>query len=112
MVTVLNCWQHLSNSDLSYMQIVQWYNTLSLSLSLSLSSPLYLTQGCDLIVALTHMRVPNDVRLAEAVPEIHLILGGHDHHYEERWVSHAVQHIQQMCDILNFSARIDMLVML
>ena len=33
------------------------------------------------------MRVSNDVRLAEAVPEVHLILGGHDHHYKERWVS-------------------------
>ena len=82
------------------MQIVQWYNTLSLSLSLS--SPFYLTQGCDLIVALTHMRVPNDVRLAEAVPEIHLILGGHDHHYEEKWVSQYYIHVQQMCDIFNF----------
>ena len=39
-------------------------------------------QGCDFIVALTHMRVPNDIKLAENVPEIDLILGGHDHHYE------------------------------
>ena len=46
-----------------------------------------LKKGCDLIIALTHMRVPNDVRLATEVPEIHLILGGHDHHYEEKWVS-------------------------
>ncbi len=46
----------------------------------------------DLVVALTHMRVPNDLRLAENVPEIDLILGGHDHHYEVKevgktWVS-------------------------
>jgi len=34
---------------------------------------------CDLIIALTHMRVPNDRKLAAAVPEIDLILGGHDH---------------------------------
>ena len=33
------------------------------------------------------MRVPNDIRLATEVPEIHMILGGHDHHYEEKWVS-------------------------
>ena len=33
------------------------------------------------------MRIPNDVRLAEEVPELHLILGGHDHHYEKREVS-------------------------
>jgi 5'-nucleotidase len=28
------------------------------------------------------MREPNDKKLAENVPEIDLILGGHDHHYE------------------------------
>ena len=44
-------------------------------------------QGCDLLVALTHMRMPNDIRLAEEVPDLHLILGGHDHHYEQRQVS-------------------------
>ena len=39
----------------------------------------------DLVVALTHMRVPNDVRLAaEAGDVLDLILGGHDHHYECR----------------------------
>ena len=35
----------------------------------------------DLVVALTHMRVPNDERLAREVPEIDLVLGGHDHFY-------------------------------
>ena len=39
-------------------------------------------QGCDYIIALTHMRTPNDIRLAENVDEIDLILGGHDHVYE------------------------------
>jgi 5'-nucleotidase len=32
------------------------------------------------------MRTPNDIRLAESVPEIDLILGGHDHVYEKRKV--------------------------
>ncbi|GFQ69772.1 hypothetical protein TNCT_419261 [Trichonephila clavata] len=36
----------------------------------------------DYVIALTHMRMPNDVRLAENVEEIDLILGGHDHIYE------------------------------
>lgn len=40
-------------------------------------------QGCDYVIALTHMRTPNDIRLAENVEEIDLILGGHDHVYEE-----------------------------
>lgn len=39
-------------------------------------------QGCDYVIALTHMRTPNDIRLAENVDGIDLILGGHDHVYE------------------------------
>ena len=38
-------------------------------------------QGADYVIALTHMRTPNDTRLAENVKEIDLILGGHDHDY-------------------------------
>ncbi|KAG9508535.1 yfkN, partial [Fragariocoptes setiger] len=36
----------------------------------------------DYVIALTHMRTPNDIKLADAVPEIDLFLGGHDHVYE------------------------------
>ena len=39
------------------------------------------------MVALTHMRTDNDVRLAEKVPEIDLILGGHNLVYEKRKVN-------------------------
>jgi 5'-nucleotidase len=39
------------------------------------------------VIALTHMRNPNDVKLAENVDEIDLILGGHDHVYEVNQVS-------------------------
>lgn len=38
-------------------------------------------KGCDMVIALTHMRVPNDELLAQSVPEIDLFLGGHDHDY-------------------------------
>jgi len=38
--------------------------------------------GAELVIALTHMRVPNDHRLAQEVEEVDIILGGHDHHYE------------------------------
>ena len=40
-------------------------------------------QGCQIIVAITHMREPNDNKLAEKTPSglIDLILGGHDHFY-------------------------------
>ena len=39
------------------------------------------------MIALTHMRMPNDVLLAEKVKEIDLILGGHDHNYSTRLVN-------------------------
>jgi len=41
----------------------------------------------DYVIALTHMRSPNDCRLAENVDEIDLILGGHDHDYDVRKVN-------------------------
>ena len=43
-------------------------------------------RGCEYVIALTHMRTPNDVRLAQNVAEIDLILGGHDHVYEKKKV--------------------------
>ena len=36
-------------------------------------------EGVDYVIALTHMSWHNDIRLAENVEEIDLILGGHDH---------------------------------
>ncbi len=44
-------------------------------------------KGCELVIALTHMRTPNDIRLAESVDAIDIILGGHDHVYEKKLVS-------------------------
>ena len=41
------------------------------------------SEGCEFVIALTHMRTPNDIRLAENVEEIDIILGGHDHVYEK-----------------------------
>lgn len=35
--------------------------------------------GCEVVIALTHMRIPNDEAFFAAVPEIDLFLGGHDH---------------------------------
>lgn len=40
---------------------------------------------CDLVIALTHMRWPNDRLVADNVPEIDLVLGGHDHGYGVEW---------------------------
>lgn len=43
-------------------------------------------QGAELLVAITHMRVPNDRRFAAECPEYHIVMGGHDHHYETDFV--------------------------
>lgn len=60
-------------SEVSYLDFVEEGRRIAQDLK---------AQGADVVVALTHMRVPNDKRLAEEVAEIDLILGGHDHHYE------------------------------
>ncbi|CAG2110984.1 unnamed protein product, partial [Medioppia subpectinata] len=44
-------------------------------------------ESVDFVIALTHMRWPNDCLLAQNVPEIDLILGGHDHDYQCRRVN-------------------------
>mmetsp|Transcript_35962 Transcript_35962/g.26712 ORF Transcript_35962/g.26712 Transcript_35962/m.26712 type:complete len:95 (+) Transcript_35962:413-697(+) len=36
-------------------------------------------QGCDLVIVLSHMRLQREQILAKEVPEIDMILGGHDH---------------------------------
>lgn len=44
--------------------------------------------GADVIIALTHMREPNDNKLAENVgDQIDLILGGHDHFYSHSFIN-------------------------
>ncbi|MDZ8028918.1 MAG: bifunctional metallophosphatase/5'-nucleotidase [Nostoc sp. DedQUE01] len=39
----------------------------------------------DIIVALTHLSIEDDRRLAETVPEIDIILGGHEHENIQQW---------------------------
>lgn len=36
-------------------------------------------EGCDIVIALTHMRMPNDKILTQKVSDFDLVLGGHDH---------------------------------
>ena len=60
--------------------------------------------NCDLIVALTHMRVPNDRILAEQVAEIDFVLGGHDHGYvREVGQSNGVFVVKSGTDFEDFS---------
>lgn len=48
-------------------------------------------QGAEIVIALTHMREPNDLKLAEKSPLglIDLVLGGHDHFYAHHLVNGA-----------------------
>jgi 5'-nucleotidase / UDP-sugar diphosphatase len=36
-------------------------------------------QGVDIVIAVTHLGLSEDIQLVRAVPEINLVLGGHDH---------------------------------
>lgn len=46
-------------------------------------------QGAEIVIALTHMREPNDLKLAKNTPAgmIDLILGGHDHFYAHNFTN-------------------------
>ncbi|OAF69336.1 hypothetical protein A3Q56_02862 [Intoshia linei] len=57
---------------------------------------------CDLVIALTHMRWPNDTRLARSCPEIDLILGGHDHVFQHMVISDRII-IKSGTDFRNYS---------
>ncbi len=39
----------------------------------------------DVLVALTHLAIDQDVRAIEEIPEIDLVLGGHEHENYQRW---------------------------
>lgn len=64
----------LDSSDVIYQDFVERGQELARWLKSSLN--------VDYVIALTHFRTPNDIRLADSVPEIDLVLGGHDHDYE------------------------------
>ena len=52
-------------------------------------------QGADIIVAMTHMREPNDRRFAQECGDVvDIVLGGHDHHY---WVGPIEPHGVHLC---------------
>jgi hypothetical protein len=47
---------------------------------------MFLREGSDVFVALTHIGLENDVALAEDFPQIDVIIGGHSHHMIEEAV--------------------------
>ncbi|CAG0896917.1 unnamed protein product [Cyprideis torosa] len=61
-------------------------------------------EGCELVILLTHMRLNNDIRLAEGIQDgcAQLILGGHDHDYVIREVN-GVTIVKSGTDFREFS---------
>ncbi|XP_067629887.1 mannosylglucosyl-3-phosphoglycerate phosphatase-like [Eurosta solidaginis] len=59
-------------------------------------------EGCEIIIALTHMRTPNDLKLATHSIGIDLVLGGHDHVYEIKEVN-GVKILKSGTDFRQFS---------
>ena len=47
---------------------------------------MHLREAADVFMALTHIGLENDAALAEAYPQLDLIIGGHSHHYIEEAV--------------------------
>lgn len=62
----------ISEEDVIYKDFVEEANRISKILR---------GKDAELIIALTHMRAPNDELLAKGANDIDLILGGHDHEY-------------------------------
>ena len=61
------------------------------------------SSGVDLIIALTHMRLNNDVKLAETVPQISVVLGGHDHFYKVQNTKNGTLVVKSGTDFMNMS---------
>lgn len=45
-----------------------------------------LSKKVDLIIGITHLEIDQDLELAKLVPEVPLLMGGHDHHHMEHHV--------------------------
>ena len=67
-LTLLNC---IDPDDIFYEDFLTCSNRLSTMLREE--------ENCDFIVALTHMRRPNDMIMGHEASGVDLILGGHDH---------------------------------
>jgi 5'-nucleotidase len=83
------------NKDIIYLDFVEEGRRLAQELHAS---------GVDLVIAMTHMRGPNDEILAAEVPEIQIVLGGHDHDYVvTQSIPHGTMIIKSGTDFREFS---------
>ena len=60
--------------------------------------------GAEMVVVVSHMREPNDIALAEALPEnyVDVLLGGHDHHYSHQLINN-IHLLRSGCDFKQLS---------
>ena len=47
--------------------------------------------NCQLIIALTHMRLQHDTKFATECPSIDILLGGHDHFYKATAITQKIK---------------------
>ncbi|KAJ6649497.1 Trifunctional nucleotide phosphoesterase protein YfkN [Pseudolycoriella hygida] len=83
----------IDSKEVTYIDFVQAGNDLADELR---------NEGCEIIIALTHMRTPNDLELAKNCSKIDLILGGHDHVFEVNVVN-GINVIKSGTDFRQFS---------
>lgn len=69
----------LDIDSIVFEDFVECGERLARMLSKVKTKPLGTERGCNYIIALTHMRVPNDKRLCRSSTSIDMVLGGHDH---------------------------------
>ena len=65
--------------DLIYTPFVKVAKDLTKFLSIFFIKSKENEKSCDLVIALTHFRTPNDIKLCEEVQELDATFGGHDH---------------------------------
>ena len=58
---------------------VLWDNLFENPIEAAKRTAMQLRPVCDLLIALTHLGIAQDRKLAEALPELDLIVGGHTH---------------------------------
>eukprot|EP00755_Sulcionema_specki_P022013 Sspe_Gene.75476::Locus_47157_Transcript_1_1_Confidence_1.000_Length_3309::g.75476::m.75476/K01081/E3.1.3.5; 5'-nucleotidase len=66
-------------------------------------SAYFRSEGCNFIIALTHMRQHNDEEFASTALDVDLVLGGHDHFYRSVVMKNGVTVLKSGTDFKNLS---------
>ncbi len=66
----------IPSNPVPYVRYRDWYESVRSQVAL-------IRDSVDIMIGLTHLALQQDVRLAEEIPELDLIVGGHEH---ENWI--------------------------